>query len=288
MTLGQAETRTNHEQKERKTVDKRALIADLKERIAGGEPGNAGLPGAISLGTGIDEALPDGGLRKGALHEIAASAYRDMGAATGFLAALAVCAMKDSSRPVLWCEAWRPPFDMGRLHGPGIAAFGLDPARLLLAAPPGDSDCLWVMEEALRSRAFAFVAGEVDGRSSALSLAATRRLQLAAEETQTPVLLFTGHAKGSASVAVTRWHVAGAESRNILYADEMERLPGCPRWDISLARCRGGQPGRWRVEWNAQERVLSRVSPVKEGETKPAPAKARAAGDDIVFLRQTA
>ena len=269
-------------------MDKTALIADLRQRIAGNGPESTGLPGTIPLGQAFDGILPEDGLRPGVLHEVAASVYRDMGAATGFVAALAVCAMKGSSRPVLWCETRRPPFDMGRLYGPGVAAFGLDPTRLLLTVPPGDADCLWVMEEALRSHAFAFVAGEVDGRSSALSLAATRRLQLAAEETQTPVVLFTGHAKGSASVAVTRWHVAGAESRNVLDADETDRLPGLPCWDVSLVRCRGGQPGRWRMAWSAEEVAFSLVSLMRETETAPVFATAHAAGGGIVPFRQTA
>ena len=269
-------------------MDKTALIADLKERISGTGPVGSDSARAISLGPAFDGVLPERGLRTGALHEVAASAYRDMGAATGFLAALAVCAMRNSSRPVLWCEARRPPFDMGRLYGPGIAAFGFDPARLLLAVPPGDSDCLWIMEEALRSQAFAFVTGEVDGRSSALSLAATRRLQLAAEETQTPVALFTGHSKGSASVTVTRWHVAGAESRNDFHADETERLPGLPNWDVSLVRCRGGQQGRWRVEWRAAESAFSMVSPLEEKDVPPSPAITAASVDTVFPLKRFA
>jgi protein ImuA len=268
-------------------MDRRALIADLKSQIAGsGTEGASGF-GVLPLGMQVADLLPGGGLRKGALHEVAAAAYRDMGAATGFLAALTACAMKASSRPVLWCEARRPPFDMGQLYGPGIAAFGLDPVRLLIAVPPSDGDCLWIMEEALRSRAFSLVIGEIDGRSAALGLSATRRLQLAAEETNTLALLFTAHAKGNASVAVTRWHVGGAESRNVLYTDEIETLPGRPRWDVSLARCRGGQPGRWQMEWSAEESELSLVSLAEEVQAVPLPVL-REVEDKIVFLRQTA
>lgn len=236
-------------------MDRRALIADLKSKIAGG--GEAPSSGLIPLGAEAAGVLPGGGLRKGALHEVAAAAYRDMGAATGFAAALASAAMKHSALPVLWCEAARPPFDMGRLYGAGLAAFGIDPARLLVALPPSDTDCLWIMEEALRAEAFAAVIGEVDGRSAALTLSATRRLQLAAEETETPALLFTGHGKAVASVAVTRWHVAAGASADVPGMEASERLPGAPRWSVSLMRCRGGRPGTWLTSWNAETAALS-------------------------------
>lgn len=243
---------------------KAALIADLKSRLAGPASMDAGRRAAISLGAPeIDRTLPDGGLRSGALHEIAAASYHDIGAATGFLAGFAVCAMNRSSAPILWCETGRSPFDMGRLYGSGIAAFGLDPARLVLVAPARDTDCLWVMEEALRSRAFAAVVGEVDSSSASLGLTATRRLQLAAEEAETPVLLFTGYAKegAGASVAVSRWHVSAAPSAHVPYANEKEMLPGTPRWKIALVRSRGSQPGNWLVEWNGAAGIFSVVTP---------------------------
>ena len=241
--------------------ERERLIAELKTRIASHEPGLEKKTSAFPLGvTEIDGLLPDGGVRRGALHEVAAAAYRDMGAATGFLASLAVCAVRSSPLPLLWCETTKPPFDMGRLYGPGLSAFGMEPEKLVLALPSGDADCLWAMEEALHSRAFAAVIGEIDGRSPALSLVATRRLQLAAEESGTPVLLFTGHAKEGASVAVTRWHITAAPSGAILYVNEKEMLPGASRWKVDLARARGGQPASWLVEWDALERRFTTVT----------------------------
>ena len=41
----------------------------------------------------------------------------------------------------------------GRLHGHGLGALGLDPARLILVETAHRRDTLWAMEEALRSRA---------------------------------------------------------------------------------------------------------------------------------------
>lgn len=270
---------------------KAALIADLKARIAGYGPVNSGSRSATSLGArDMDAALPDGGLRSGALHEIAAAAYSGMGAATGFLAALVACAAKASSLPVLWCEAVRSPFDMGSLYGPGLSAFGIDPANLVFVDPPRDKDCLLVMEDALRARAFAAVVGEMDGRSPALDLVATRRLQLAAEETQTPVLLFTGLAKEGtqgASVAVSRWRIASASSALIPYADEGEMLPGCPRWEVELIRSRGGRPGKWLVEWKAHACAFSVITPEKPSHAIYPSSAARWASENVSPLRKT-
>ena len=268
-------------------ASKGRLIAELKARIAGHAPGAGRVISAFPLGAPeIDGVLPESGMKRGALHEVAAAAYRDMGAATGFLASLAACASRNSTLPVLWCETVRPPFDMGRLYGPGLSAFGLEPERIVLALPSGDADCLWAMEEALHSHAFAAVIGELDGCSSALNLTATRRLQLAAEESGTPVLLFTGHAKEGASVAVTRWHVASAPSAVLSYVDEKEMLPGAARWHVALTRSRGGQPGSWLVEWNGMEAAFSAVART-EGDSSEREVAARHELAVIPF-RQTA
>lgn len=220
------------------------------------------MSGVVSLGAPLDAALPGGGLRRNALHEIAAADYRDMGAGAGFVAALAV-RLSDAvpSAPILWCEGLHAPFDAGGLYGPGLAAFGLAPERLILAAPSREVELLWTLEEALKIGAFAAVAGEIDGRAKALDLVATRRLQLAAEEGATPLLLFTGHESADASVAVTRWRIAAAPggpgSRR---EGQSTELPGRPRWHVSLERCRGAEGGgSWCVEWNAAEKTFAEV-----------------------------
>ena len=237
---------------------KAVLLADLKARIA--KPSNgfdvaAGVGRVVPLGVdAIDAALPGRGLKAGALHEVTADDYRDMGAATGFLAALAVRLAEGGFSPVLWCGVAQPPFDIGALYGPGLASFGLDPARLVLVHPASATDCLWAMEETLRSGAFAVVVGEIDGRVSALDLTATRRLQLAAEEKGVPALLFTGHEGGAASAAATRWRVSALPSSLIPDTDKFGGLIEAPGWRMALTRSRGGVPGAWNVTWHARDR----------------------------------
>mgnify|MGYP003627618199 CR=1 FL=1 len=248
-------------------------IAALRRQIAGSDAMSAcaekAETGPQVIGFGAPEMaamLPAGGLACAALHEVRARDYRDMSASIGFAAALATaCARTFPDAPILWCEASQTTFDVGRLYGPGLAAFGLDPARLILASPASVVDLLWTMEEALRSGAFAAVIGEIDGRAAALTLTATRRLHLAAEAGGRPALLLTGHASNGTSAAATRWCVASSVNATSAHAS----LVGRPCWSVRLERCRTSQSGAlpassdravsdrdWRVEWDARQQML--------------------------------
>ena len=258
---------------------KTRLIADLRRRIAGHGlteklSDERILPAAISLGASIlDEALPEHGLAAAALHEVRATDYRDMGAGLGFATALAArCAETFPDAPILWCESTHAPFDMGRLYGPGLAAFGLDPARLIIVSPPSPVDLLWTMEEALRLGAFAAVIGEIDGRTRVVNLTTTRRLQLAAEAGGRPALLLTGHTSAGASASATRWSVSSAPSSVTEAASTAHAMPvlGRARWSVELEKCRGAQGGitsslferACQVEWDPRTRRLQ-DAPVK-------------------------
>jgi protein ImuA len=229
------------------------------------------LTDVVTLGApALDAALPGGGLRRGALHEIVAADYRDMGAAMGFLMGLAVRAsVLAPGACMVGCEGSRAPFDIGALYGPGLAEFGFDPARLIVVSVSRAVELLWTMEEALRLGALGAVIGEIDGRDARLDLTATRRLQLAAEEGGTPAFLLTGHESAGASAAVTRWRVAATPSEPIK-GSGME-LAGRPRWRVRLDRCRGGMDGvldgEWLVEWDARTRLLRQMPSAATGHT---------------------
>src|SRR6185437_7351748 len=147
-------------------------LAALRRRLddlgRGGRTAGKVLPFGIAE---IDQALPQGGLVLGALHELAGIGpdEEDGAIAAAFLAG--ILARLEPERPVLWCSI------AGDLHGPGLAACGLGPERLILARMSGEQALLWAMEEGLRSAVLAAVVGEAE----ALPLAASRRLQLAAE-----------------------------------------------------------------------------------------------------------
>ncbi len=240
---------------------KRADIGQLRQQLRVLERAGGQARPAHSLGLpALDRAL-GGGLATGCLHEVIGAAGD--GAATGFVAALAA-GIAGGQGAILWCLP-RPD-----LYGPGLAAAGLDPARLILATTERAADGLWAMEEGARCGALAAVVGEVDR----LSLTAARRLQLASETGGvTTFLLRTGvSADGAAAVAATRWRITAAPSGvSPLWTET-------PGWQAELLRCRGGRPGTWTLTW--QEGAwrhaadnLAMAAPVRDG---PAAAQAGA------------
>jgi protein ImuA len=190
----------------------------------------------------IDTALPGGGLILGALHEFGGSGpdEEDGAVAAAFLAG--ILARLLPPRPVLWCLA------AADLYGPGLAACGLGPERLVLVRARSDNEVLWAMEEGLRSTALAAVIGEME----ALPLPASRRLQLAAEASGvTAFALRRWHSgeraaqqRSAPNAAVTRWRAMA------LPGDLSAGEPGIgrPRWGVELWRCRGGVSASWIVE----------------------------------------
>jgi protein ImuA len=265
-------------------------VEALRTRIAALE---GGWQGAVASGARsraaafglapLDGALPWGGLPIGCLHEIAASGAAD-GAALGFAAiALArlVAAEGPRPRPVFWCAAG------DGLYGPGLAGYGLDPRRLILVRGRCQGDLLWAMEEALRSGAVAAVLGEIYD----LDLTAGRRLQLAAETGGATALLLrlpskaggarplagTGAGGGTAgpspSAAVTAWRIAAAPSAPASFAIGL----GAERWQVSLARCRGGVPREWLLEWNDEAHRLVVAAELRDGPARPQPGLYRLA-----------
>src|SRR5690242_644820 len=126
-----------------------AMLRDRIQRIE--QPARHGvLPFGVAA---IDDALPGGGLARGAVHEIlgAGGDEEDGAAAAGFAAAILT---RLGAGPVLWCLK-RPD-----LYGPGLAEHGLDPARLVLVSAPRDEEILWAMEEGLRTQGVAAMIGE--------------------------------------------------------------------------------------------------------------------------------
>jgi protein ImuA len=181
----------------------------------------------------------------------------------------------------LWCLAGRSISDSGGLYGPGLAAFCLEPRRLVVVRGRSDREVLWAMEEGLHSGVLAAVVAEVTD----LSLSASRRLQLAAEAGATTALLLRPRsaALGAAlgpSAALTRWRLDAAPSApGAAGAPEME-VPARPgpigavRWRAELWRCRGGAPHAWTIEWCHETGDLAVVADLAHRPVEPAAARA--------------
>ena len=194
-------------------VEERVLVPELRERIRRIERSTAAIDGVLPFGiAAIDRVLPGGGLARGALHEIlgAGGDEEDGALAAAFVAGILgrLVAQRSSAGDgmVLWCLP-RPD-----LYGPGLAAHGLDPARLVLVRAPRDGEILWAMEEGLRAPGIAAVVGEV----GTLAAVASRRLQLAAERSGITAFLLRRWRDGGQAArernlpnaAVTRWRIA--------------------------------------------------------------------------------
>src|SRR5665213_1046532 len=218
-------------------------IEELRRRFARIERGGAAGETAPVLPFGvdaIDRHLPGGGLALGALHEVSGVGpdEEDGAVPASFVAGLV--ARLDPARTILWCQSGADD-----LYGPGLAARGLDPARLIVARTRTLTDLLWAMEEGLRNRALAAVVGEL----AALPGPASRRLQLAAENSGVTAIALCrvrlrGDAARAPNAAVTRWNVSPVPS---LPAAGEPGL-GRPRWRLDLWRARGAAPADWIVE----------------------------------------
>ncbi len=149
---------------------------------------------------GLDDLLPDGGFPAGALVEL--SAVGAAGGATTVAVAALVAAQQVVSRDAASyvagpLVAWVAP--ERNLHGPALAALGLDLARCLVVAPP------WgklgrIAAKVVESSVFAAVVIDVHpllaarsgvrrGARASVDDRALRRLAVAAEATGTLVLL---------------------------------------------------------------------------------------------------
>lgn len=195
---------------------------------------------AVPLGLpGIDARLPGRGLQPG-LHEIAGLDYRSLPAAWGFLLALVRTVAAARRGLVFWPLLKSQAQDFGLPYGPGLKRFGFDPGRFLFARALNPRDALWAMEEALRLGGLAAVMGARER----MDLTMSRRLQLAAESSGTPIFLLRGKDDENLSAARTRWRVAPCPASRDRFG-----LMEHARWRVTLERARG-PGGEWIMEWD--------------------------------------
>jgi protein ImuA len=186
----------------------------------------------------VDSRLPDGGLARGALHEVAGGGNAAVDGAAAALFAAGIAARTKGK--VLWCIT-RPD-----LFAPALAQAGLAPDRVIYVEAGDDQAVLACLEEGLRHGGLGAAVAEV----ARLSMTTSRRLQLAAEGTSTIGIALRRWRRqteaadfGQPTAAVTRWRVSVLPS---------EPLPvpgvGRHRWLVELIRCRAGDSADFEVE----------------------------------------
>jgi protein ImuA len=195
----------------------------------------------IPLGHPEADAALRGGLARGALHEVFARVGHES-AATGFAAALAT--RLAANRRILWIRQDYSALEFGEPSATGLLELGLNPERLFLVCAAHAEDAVRAAADALSCAALGAVVIEIPGTPKVLDLVTSRRLTLAAAQTDVPAILLRFAAEPEASAAETRWCVRAAPSP----ADEENW--GQPVFAAELVRNRHGRTGRWVMEWN--------------------------------------
>lgn len=224
----------------------RARIAALETAGGRSVAARARLSPRAAVPSGEDDALAAFRARAG-LHDIRPDSYFDAPAAYAF--AVRWLAGLPDDRLVVWVRgAGDPRLDFGAPCPDGLAACGLDPARLLLVRARAGADALWAMEEALNAGALVF--GEA-GAQRAYDLTASRRLQARAAAAGSCVLALASHDASGTSAGLTRWRIAAAPGPAAPWrgAGGLAGL-GALRVRAVLERQRGGPPGRFDLEWS--------------------------------------
>ena len=165
----------------------------------------------------------------------------------------------------MWCVSRQD------LFAPALAQAGLAPDRVIYVETDDEKSVLACFEEALRHRGLSAVVAEV----SRLSMTASRRLQLAAEDSGTIGVairrwrrLAEGAEFGLPTAATTRWRVSVLPSTP-------PPVPGIgrARWGVELVRCRGGESATFEVEACDAEGRLALASALAYRPTTAAQAR---------------
>ncbi|HXW70891.1 MAG TPA: damage-inducible protein [Methylocella sp.] len=163
------------------------------------------------------------------------------GAIDGAAAALFVAGVAARTRgPVLWCVTRQD------LFAPALAQAGLKPDRATYVEADDEKSVLICFEEGLRHGGLGAVVAEV----ALLSMTASRRLQLAAEQSASLGLAIRRWRRpaeaadfGQPTASLTRWRIS------VLPAAPLP-VPGVgrARWRLELIRCRAGECADFEVE----------------------------------------
>jgi len=162
-----------------------------------------------------------------------------------------VLAQRGERRAVLW---------IGRCCWPYALVLGEVLPVSVFLDPPDLATRVWTMDATLRCSGVAVVVAD----GGALDMAASRRLQLAAEiGGVTALLARPWRERTMLSAAATRWRVWPAQDPSVR-----------PGWALELLRCKGLRPGyeaprHYRVEWDHAPGTFALPAPL-DGGTDPA------------------
>jgi protein ImuA len=181
----------------------------------------------------ISAGLPGGSFPLGAVHEFLCEGHETAASTVGFLGGL-ISSVIGNKGVILWASASRTIFP------PGLKSFGLDPHQFIFIDLNKSKEILWTMEEALKCGALTAVVGELTD----LTFTASRRLQLAVEQSKVTGFILRSRLPGT-TACVSRWRISPSPSHTV---DNMPGI-GIPQWKVELLRMRNGKPGSWEIRW---------------------------------------
>jgi protein ImuA len=232
------------------TCARMSALATLRGNIARIESQEATIADRVMLGHGGADAALQGGLARGAVHEIFAEG-RQSAAATGFAAGLV--RRLGARRPLLWVRQDFAELESGALSMSGFSELGFDPRLVVSVRAPDVEAALRTAADALACDALGAVVMEIWGETHRLDLVASRKLTLAARMSGVTGVLLRPAAVPQPSSAETRWIVRAAHSPPDTVWPDRVRAWGAPVFDTQLVRNRHGPTGQWIMEWNGDE-----------------------------------
>jgi len=233
------------------------IIAQLKKDILPLQgfksPLNAlaleGIPEAIK------NAFPNLAFPLEAVHELIAGSAEDAAATFGFMSAILASMMKKAGS-CIWINGSQSVFP------PALKSFGIKPDNIIFIYLKKEKEVLWAMEEAFKCKGLSAVIGEVQD----LSFTASRRLQLAIEQSQVTGFIVRRNPRSLNNTAcLARWRITS------LPAELPAGMPGVgfPRWNVELLKVRNGKPGSWQLEFvGGQLRHVPTISVIHQQQQK--------------------
>lgn len=239
-------------------LSKSDIIAQLQKEIL---PLQGYRPGADNMGFDaglgfIKHAFPNASFPLGAMHEFFCTGVEDVCSSAGFISGIVSSIMKKGGVSV-WINSTRNIFP------PALKSFGIDPDKIIFVNLKKEKEILWAMEEALKCEGLAAVIAE----TPEISFTASRRFQLAVEQSRVTGFIIRCNPKNLATTCVTRWKISSLPS-----ATDND-LPGVgyPRWNVELVKVRNGTPGQWQLEWvNGRFRHVSKLAVINKEEQRKA------------------
>lgn len=231
------------------------IIAQLQREILplqGFKPvaGNIGFDGGLGF---IKQAFPNASFPLGVIHEFFCGGAEDVSASAGFIAGL-LAAIMQRGGVAIWISS------SGMIFPPALKCFGIEPDKVIFVHVQKEKEILWVMEEALKCEGLAAVIAE----TPEISFTASRRFQLAVEQSRVTGFIIRRNPKNMATACVTRWKITPLPT---VSEDDLPGV-GFPRWNVALLKVRNGVPGSWQLEWAGRFRHVSKITAMKGGQQR--------------------